>query len=190
MKEKKRGGLDGWVDGWIDGWMDGCLWWWSRSTYRRACLAPSILHMSPQDQNKWNWWSSSPLPLLACTHESIRPSHTHKRKNDIPQGDEARAREALAEMKRGFSIDPDVISYTTVIQACGRVSMYVRFFVVVVVVVFCVCFFGLRFGWRVLFVPGYHAHTRVSVLHPSLFDPSIQPPCMHTPPTTMTKNQD
>jgi hypothetical protein len=37
------------------------------------------------------------------------------------QGDEARAREALAEMRRGYGIDPDVISYTTVIQACGRV---------------------------------------------------------------------
>ena len=46
------------------------------------------------------------------------PIHTHN-----TQGDEARAREAFQEMRRGYNIDPDAISYTTCIQACGRVRL-------------------------------------------------------------------
>lgn len=70
-------------------------------THTPSFLSPPALHTT----------SSLPPPL----------QHTHIH----TQGDEPRAREALTDMRRTYGIDPDVISYTTVISACGRVRVSV-----------------------------------------------------------------
>ena len=54
------------------------------------------------------------------------PTPTPQKINNNQQGDEARAREALQEMRRGHNIEPDAISYTTCIQACGRVRFFLE----------------------------------------------------------------
>lgn len=63
------------------------------------------------------------MHIPTCPYESSHPISTPipQKINNNQQGDVARAREALQEMRRGHNIEPDAISYTTCIQACGRV---------------------------------------------------------------------
>lgn len=92
----------------------GCLVWWCWSGWCWCVSISTFTHIHTHANTP-----SQPNQPTGPKHpQTPTDTHTHN-----TQGDEARAREAFQEMRRGYNIDPDAISYTTCIQACGRVRL-------------------------------------------------------------------